>query len=429
MARTLFMNGDAEINTQNFGVTNYRPIAGNCGTTATEANTQQPIQAAGTFNNMSVSVQTNTVNGTTTVRFRKGAANGNQTLTVSSSTTGHFQDLVNTDSVTAGNLVNYSTVTAGTSGTFSPVTMSSTFDTTTPTTLSVTRLAITSIGAGASGYTAASTTFFKALAGWLETNASVTEANSQFKMQYAGTFKNFAVRLISNSRTTTTTYRVRKNTANSTVTVAFGSTATGLVQDTTNSFTVVAGDLVCYSIVNGTGTLATGPGTISVEYHSTTDPGLGQIILARGGAQALTRATTYYQPISGSYDVTGTNQTEVLLQTKVGEPWLFKGLATNVSQNSITPNASTVTLRKNGADTTLVASITAATTGWFQDTTHTETVAVGDLLCYGIVTGTGSGTQTVTIRSIGMTTEMPGATAIDMTPNMMTVNNKVITKI
>jgi hypothetical protein len=248
-------------------------------------------------------------------------------------------------------------------------------------------------------------------------------------MQYAGTFKNLAARLLSNSRTTTTTYRFRKNGANGTLNVAFGSTASGTVQDTTNSDAVVAGDFVNYAIVNGTGTLGVFPVFISVEYQTTSDPGTGLIVLANAVIGNTARNLTLYQPLGGSLNPDST-KAETLMQIKTAEAWTFKGLGINVITNTITPGATTATLRKNTTDTSLVASATAATTGCFQDTTHTETVAIGDLVNYKIVTGTGSGTQLISFTGLEIHTEMSSTPAsITMTPNLVTVQNKIITKI
>lgn len=57
----------------------------------------------------------------------------------------------------------------------------------------------------------------------------------------------------------------------------------------------------------------------------------------------------------------------------------FSGLGVNVSLNNSTSN-DTITLYKNGSATALTATITASTTGKFQDTTHTVSVAQGDLV-------------------------------------------------
>lgn len=427
MAKTLFITGDPAANSQAFAVTQYRPLTGNCTRNSTENTVQSTMRSAGTFSGMTINMNANTINATSTMRFRKNAANGNQTITIGSSATGQFQDTTNTDSVVAGDTVDYAITTGGTTGTQSPQVISSTFDSSTPTTLTSNRLMVIDAG-GVTGYTTASTTFFKALTGWFETTTTVTEASSQVKVQYAGTYRYLAARLTANSRTTTTTIRIRKNGANGSSSVAFGSTATGLLEDTTNSDTVVAGDLICYGITNGTGTLAITHCNISCEFRTTTDPGTGQLLTAHPNHAASARATTFYQQIGGSLNLVSA-QTEAQNQITASEVWTFKGLQMNIVTNGITAGTTSLTLRKNGADTTLTCASGVGTTGWFQDTTHTETVTAGDLLNYKVITATGSGTQTVTIRALGMYTDMPGATVIDMTPNSNTYANKIINKI
>src|SRR4051812_2560844 len=71
-------------------------------TLTTEANTQLPIRVAGAFSKLYCRVSANANTGTTVLRVRKAAANGNQSVSIASSTTGEFQDTVNTDTVTAG---------------------------------------------------------------------------------------------------------------------------------------------------------------------------------------------------------------------------------------------------------------------------------------------------------------------------------------
>lgn len=75
-------------------------------------------------------------------------------------------------------------------------------------------------------------------------------------------------------------------------------------------------------------------------------------------------------------------------------------LYVRVITNSTSAN-STVTVRKNGADTSLTCTVTAGTTGEFEDTNsgHDVTVAAGDELCYKTVSG-GTGTFTFSIMRV-----------------------------
>ena len=59
---------------------------------------------------------------------------------------------------------------------------------------------------------------------------------------------------------------------------------------------------------------------------------------------------------------------------------------------------STLTVRKNTADAAMTLTITAATTGVFEDTTNTVTVAAGDKMNYKTISG-GTGTMSLGIIS------------------------------
>jgi hypothetical protein len=85
---------------------------------------------------------------------------------------------------------------------------------------------------------------------------------------------------------------------------------------------------------------------------------------------------TYYSQLQGGF---GFSLTEVDAQLKVRS---IGGTLTNlyvyVQQSSTT--TLTVTSRKNGANGNLTVSVASGATGAFQDTTHSDSFAAGDLL-------------------------------------------------
>ena len=64
-------------------------------------------------------------------------------------------------------------------------------------------------------------------------------------------------------------------------------------------------------------------------------------------------------------------------------------LYVRITTNGTTGGTSTCTLRNNSADTALVVTITAGTTGTFSDTSNTVAVAAADVLGTKWITGTG----------------------------------------
>ena len=76
-------------------------------------------------------------------------------------------------------------------------------------------------------------------------------------------------------------------------------------------------------------------------------------------------------------------QTQVTYRTA----GILSNLWVRVSLNLILDGASTIRVRKNGANGNQVVSFAASTTGTAEDTTNTDSVAAGDELNYSVVIG------------------------------------------
>src|SRR6266496_390107 len=84
-------------------------------TETTQVNMKCRIPWPVNFSQMNVWVLTNGITAASTFTFRKNAANGNQTVSITASTTGAFTDTTNTDSsIGAPDLINYRLVTGAT---------------------------------------------------------------------------------------------------------------------------------------------------------------------------------------------------------------------------------------------------------------------------------------------------------------------------
>lgn len=385
------------------------------------------MRTAGTVYGLAARLQTNSVNNNTVFMLRKNGADTTLTFTVATTATGLFEDTTHTETIAAGDLLVLRSVPAsGSTGTFSLLYTKTEFDTTASTTNTTTRIG-TTVGSLNTGHTTASTTWYYQPQSAIPTGSTVntTESTSQIKQQYSATFKNFGVKFTTNSRTTTTTARLRKNTANGNMSVAVTAGTTGWVEDTVNTDSVVAGDLVNYSLTTGTGTQALSILGFVCDYVTTTNPGTGHATLGYTSAQSISKATTNYLALLGKYNTALT--TEALAQFKLNDTYTFKGLTVTATQNNVNA-ASTILLRVNGADTSLSVSIASNTIGVFSDLVHTVTIAAGDLVNFKIVVATGGSGDTLTLTSIGIWTEIAGAsTFITATPTSKTVTNKFIT--
>ena len=102
-------------------VTNYVAPGGTCNTAeTTESRNQALAQVPYIASFMQITIETNTITATTTIRFRKNAGNGNQVISVGSSATGKFEDTTHTDTVLATDEINYQIVTGGTGTSIQP---------------------------------------------------------------------------------------------------------------------------------------------------------------------------------------------------------------------------------------------------------------------------------------------------------------------
>ena len=104
---------------------------------------------------------------------------------------------------------------------------------------------------------------------------------------------------------------------------------------------------------------------------------------------------TFYQYLEGTFgtSLTGASEPANTVKTRMRKAGSMNNLAVNVSANSRT--ATTVRGRLNGANGNLTTTITASTPGLYEDTTHTDTIAVGDDYDTAIVTGPGTAAWTL----------------------------------
>jgi hypothetical protein len=168
---------------------------------------------------------------------------------------------------------------------------------------------------------------------------------------------------------------------------------------------VTAGDKVSYKLaVGSTSGNFTAPST-TVNLESATQ--------AANFWSALTPASTTNASATRYWNLTGvlnavTNENTVQSYAPVA------GTVSNLRAYVTAARATNTTLksRDNAADGAMSVTLTASTTGAFEDTTNSDTVAVGDLLCAATVTGSGTDTLTISNLSVRYTPSMAGAVAL-----------------
>lgn len=353
--------------------------------TGVEATVTVICRTAGTYTKLYISVPTNTFAGTGTVRFRKNTANGNQSASIPATTTGEFQDSVNSDAVVSGDNVDYLVTTGAGANSFTVYGITTVF---TATTNTVTKLIQNNNTAATTSI--ASTTRFMGAAGSALSDG--TETRTQFKSRTVATVLNFYIDVLANARTSATTFGSRKNTANGNLVVSVPIAGTGVFEDTVNTDTLASGDLFNYYSATGAGVGAVSWDANGTDFSTTNGK---SHCLSSGINGAIAAATTTYYPIGGDQNV---NATESLIQLRANVPHVASNLECHLSLNTVTA-ASTLTFRKNGGNGNQSVSITASTTGFFEDTVNTDTILTADELDYQLTTGA-TGTS-LTMNTIG----------------------------
>lgn len=386
------------------GTTQYTRLAasGLTGSTTTVGQNSTKWETGGTVQNLFVEVAANaTTGGVSTVRaFKSGTTTGNCVVTITAGTSGAFEDVSDTDAVTAGDAWQWRWIT-GTGGTTEIGTLAFDFVATSNT---VARHTCT----GASFSTASSTTYYF-LSGTVAT-AEATETDVQIKVETAGTLNNLGVLVRTNARTTATVYRSRVNTANGNMSVSFGSGVTGYVEDLVNSDTISIGGLVNFNMTTSTGTGAIVTDNIGAEYVTTNNNSF--MTGGAGGGIGYPAASTNYTPFGGQITATAT---EAFAQVNYKDAYTLSFFATNVRLNSTTAT-STLHLRKNTANANQSIAITTGATGYFEDTSNTDTVVANDLIAMQVIAGA-TGTTLGLWNNTILATNGAGALSVTVSPS------------
>lgn len=345
-----------------------------------ESERQVRYRTAGTLSKLYVTILTND-RGASTLRLRKNAANANQVLSITASTTGEFEDAVNTDAVASGDDFNKQLITGAGGTTFMYKVTRLLFSSNTLTDILFT--------CNASNINSAATEFNPIVG---SPTSLGTENFNRIKIQTAGTFKNLGVFVSANTRDADVSYRLRVNAANVNQVVTIPTVTTGWFEDLVNTDVIAAADFVGYSTVGaGTAGVVTIE-TSKVEFQTTNSS------FMFGGARSVSTAaaTTVFYPLAGD---AFSSATEANVVADAGTPFTASFLGVFLASNAVTA-ASTWRFRKNAADGNQVASIAASTSGHFEDAVNTDSVIATDSL--GIQLATGATGTTLNTRGYEM---------------------------
>ena len=353
------------------GLDTYTTISGDANNTSvTEGNESINVRSnGGVFDHLAIHVNANTFTVNAAVNFFKNGSIGSQSAVVTAGNTGTFVDATNTDTLSTGDNASYEIkvgADVGKSATFNWI--SSTLAPTTNFTL---------YNAG-SGQDTSSAQVEQALMS-NQTATSANIARVQNKFEVGGTLQKAMVTVTSNTVNANNTHRINKNGTNTAIVATVTALGTGDFEDSSNTDSISATDLITWETENISGSNAVS--VMKIEFLSS-DSAINQLV---GSSVSIADGATKYLSLEGRGTQAGT---EIDAAVPVYFTYSATKLEIQVTTNA-TSGTSTFDLRVGSASSALTVAITAAATGYIMDSTHTVTGSSGDALNYRIVNGGG----------------------------------------
>jgi hypothetical protein len=332
----------------------------------------------GVLSRLYVKVLANSTTANSTVNLRVNGVNATSTVTIGAGVTGVVEDTGHSDTIADGDEVVYRCVT-GAGGSITYALISMVFAPTT---------AADCVSKQVNhGYSpaAASATQFANVSGRLSGITS-SEVNTESSVKKAGIAKNAFMFISGNARTTTTTWTLRKNRADTALVMTVAAGATGIFENTTTSVPYSADDEMDWKLTTGAGTEILTFFSLSIDYITT--DGYGFVNASSVGASGditLAPGVTEYYVVGGAMIEATTIEAEAAITAR--EAFTLSGLTVNARANTITA-PSTVTLMKNGSPTAITLTIDSSAAGFFSsDPVNAVEFAATDTMSYKVVTG------------------------------------------
>ncbi len=374
---------------------------------ASEANVQSVFRSAnGTFDKSGCFITANDVGSASTLTLRVNGADTLLVISITASTTGLFEDTTHSAAINSTDKVNWRLFVPSVPGSHS-VTLSHAFARFSSATDTYQKFLAFQSDAGATYGSV--TRSFPSLNTYLVFGTG-NESTIAHKFYTAGTLQKAQCYLSANTRDSTTTLSSRINGVDGTVAVSITASTSGLFEDTTHSDAVAVNDLINMGII---GTVGTGSGTfdnVGMEFVTTNKKSHMFFAYANTPTRSGVSETSYL-PLSSGNIFAGAENRE---QYKSRFTATVTNLQILISTNLMT-TAGTFDFRLGGVSQALTTSVTALTTGLFEDATNSVVLAIGDLVNYRFISGATAGAD---INQVGCmiedTTTVAGSATVPL---------------
>lgn len=326
-------------------------------------------RTAGVWSQLWVRVTLNNYDETSHIFSRINGADGNQDISIAASTTGIFQDSVNTDTIAAGDLLAYRILCSNSVGAatgFKVSILQSLFTATAAERVyRLTAGQATGIGTG----------YQPCMTG---SPSDAVESPLQIHVP-GGTMRNGAIDVNINSRNGTSTLVLRVNELDTALTISIAASTTGVFEDTSNTVTVFDRDRVNWHFTRGGSS-----GLFFANYLGVVD--LVSTVFFGGGSRigagvdlkggGLPKEANGFCPHSAWHDQTVT-ELNTQAEALVTDTW--EGIIVVIPTNGQDDTCEWRS-RLNGSDSTLTVTVAAFTTGVFESTGSSIAVTPTDLI-------------------------------------------------
>ena len=364
-----------------------------------EAEAQERARAAYIFKNLMITVRTNSLTAASTLDFRNGGVSGNNSVSIPGGGTGRFEEDLNPsvlDNVASGDLINTRFLAGATGTSIAPFSFAYDVE------HAAGRESIV-IAQGRGGIVH-DNTFFPPVSGSSQT-LTATEGDVQYRLRVAADFRNMRIFIhAKSSGTGTLTFRVNAAAGSQSISI----TGTGEFEETTNTDSLVSGDLWSYEIFSGTGhgTQSQNHSIISSEMEATgldTDGNLMGARITACGEPGANQAFGISGFLGWCTIPVSVGVTEASAQVVIRDPQDAVNYFVRVTAYSLDVAADCF-LRVDGADSLLGVSLSG--TGEFEDTADRIVLADGDLSNYSLDTS-GASSGTIDVSYVGHESRQP----------------------